>query len=140
MPSEKSLTVPIGIGSQEKVFTLHDAQTLTSGGQTANGSAIDVQKFRKFSLLNRVSQSGATSGKTIEVQVQFSPDGGTTWYDYVDGPFGALIYEGVQVSGVLFDVQLGDIGGPDIRAQLSSPSGAISTNNNLSATVKVLPF
>lgn len=138
MPEEWSATIPARMRGSAAVKTLHDAVTLTSGGMIVNSASLNVERSRKFALFNRVSESGTTSGQTLEAQVQFSPNN-TDWFDYVNGPFGVLLYEGVQVSGILYDVQIGDIAGPYVRVQLEGQT-SLSTNRNLQATVKFLPF
>lgn len=60
-------------------------ELLASGARTISGegsAAIDLGKFREgYVILNVTAASGTTP--TLDVKIQISPDGGTTWEDFI---------------------------------------------------------
>lgn len=139
------------IGSGEPILAIGHAsgtrtisvsgQLIDSGGQTFTGVAVTfaLGKYSRFAVFNSVTRSGA-SGQTVEVQVQFSDDDQTTWYDLVDGPFGALLYEGEQVGavGTLRDVQTGKVAAGDLRIFIRTSGQTLDSNDNFTISSFVM--
>jgi len=86
------------VSSTPKVNT--DWQAITgvysaSAVLTATGASVSVRRFRECLL--EVAFGAVTGTPTdIDVQVQMSDDN-TNWYDYVKGPFGALIHDDLTI-------------------------------------------
>lgn len=125
----------IGHASGTRLISV-SSQLISSGGQTYTGAAVTfaLGKYTRFALYNSVARSGA-SGQTVETQMQFSDDAGTNWYDLVDGPFGAMLYEGVQVgAGTLRDVQTGRVAGGDMRVFIRTSGSTLNGSNNFTVS------
>lgn len=73
------------------ITTLIDAVLLDDDPTYYNSAALDCSGFRNFLLYLSVDSTGAPT--TVQFLVQFSDDGGTTWWTYKQGPFASLFYE-----------------------------------------------
>ena len=101
------------------ILTLHNAQRLDDSPTSATGTEIAsdlVGSFRKFALYLDIDSTSTPT--TLEVIVQFSDDGGTTWYDYRQGLFAALFYEDTAVAGGIKQMFVGDVAGRSFRVEL----------------------
>ncbi len=85
--------IPLHGSDVPKVHTHESTVTgryTTGAGVSATGVSVSVRRFRECLLQ---IEFGAITGTPddITIQLQFS-DNGSTWYDYVMGPFGALVH------------------------------------------------
>lgn len=126
----------VGHASGTRLISV-SSQLIDSGGMLYTGAAVSfpLGKFSRFALFVTATRSGA-SGQTVEAQIQFSDDFGDTWYDLVDAPFGALLYEGEQVGavGTLRDVQTGRVAGGDMRIMVRTSGSTLDSSNNFTVS------
>ena len=94
-----------------------NAVQLDDDPTSVEGAALTCKGYRYFTLYLDL---GATlTPTTLEIIVQFSDDGGTTWYEYRQGLFAALFYEDTVIvsgSGVK-EVYQGNVIGQDCRVK-----------------------
>lgn len=102
-----------------KIHTLLDGVVFDADHTTHNSVPIDTETRRMFLLHLNVKSTG-TGAHVIQVIVQFSTDGGTTWSSYLQGPFAALFYEDVDTATAIQHCFSGVCGGRDMRVQLKS--------------------
>ncbi len=74
----------------QKVQTLVSAVVFDSTAEAYTSASLDCSGYRKFLLENNVDVTLVPTD--INIQVQFSDDD-VTFYNYMDGPFGSLMYE-----------------------------------------------
>lgn len=73
------------------IITLINAVVFNAVTTTVSSNPVACDLFKKFMLfLNVVSTLTPT---TIQFRVEFSDDGGTTWFQYKQGLFASLFYE-----------------------------------------------
>lgn len=71
------------VGSAQQNIVLLDSLTVTAAG-TVNAPAVQgLGAFREAMLLLDVTAAAAASGDTLDVYIDTSPDGGTTWVNVV---------------------------------------------------------
>ncbi len=78
-----------GLTKQTSVIAVN-AQVFNNVLTTYTSAEIDCAGYRKFLLRNILTVT--LTPTTIQIIVQFS-QGGATYEDYVQGPFGSLMYE-----------------------------------------------
>jgi len=105
--------------------TLLDDSPTSATSDSANCSA-----YTKFGLFIDVTSTGV-GAHTLDLQVQFSNDGGTTWFDYVDGPFSNLSYEDVATAAGIKEILTGECPGRLFRVTATGNS----TSSSLKFTV-----
>jgi hypothetical protein len=104
-----------------KIYTLLDGVVLDAVATTINSAPIDTETRRMFLLYLNVDSTG-TGAHILQAIVQFSDDGGETWYDYLQGPFAALYFEDVDTASGVKVCFSGVCAGRDMRVQLKSTS------------------
>ncbi len=118
-----------------KVFTLLDGVVFDAVTTTFNSSPIDTETRRMFLLYLDVD-SGGTGAHIIQFKVQFSRDGGDTWFDYLQGPFAALFYEDTDTADGIKHCFSGVCGGRDMRLQAVSTSTSATLTFTVSAYIE----
>lgn len=66
--------------------TAASSQTVTGSSGAAGVGMLSPVSLEAFNSLNIVAQLVGATGGTLDVHVQFSPDGGTTWVDFIHFP------------------------------------------------------
>lgn len=83
---------------------------------SANSQTIDCSRFREFLLFYTVDSTNTPTD--IQFIVQFSQDGGTTWFDYRNDFWGQLIYDDVACATAISRCHSGRCVGDDIRLRV----------------------
>lgn len=122
--------------ARSSVTTLINGVWFDSAGETNNSSSVDSSNYRYFALYLLWWKAG-TGSDNVEVQVRFSPDGGTTWFDLVRMPFGDL-RQSIDSIGANGQVEVidGPCVGPLFQVTCVGSSGLNSTNK-IQLTAKV---
>lgn len=94
-----------------------EVNSQSDGDQAAaNPQGFDCGSWNAFELyLDIQSTSNPTN---IEFFVEFSPDGGTTWFHYAVGLFASLVYDDVVTANGLLQVFRGQIVGNKWRVRI----------------------
>lgn len=115
------------------LVTLIDAVTLDDDPTSYNSAKVDVELWEHFLLYLDVDSTGSPT--TVQFIVQFSDDGGTTWYSYLQGLFAALYYEDVDTASGIKECFSGEVQGRDIR--LRAVGAGTDANNSFTITAKL---
>lgn len=100
---------------RREIVTAIDGIVLDDDPTSYNSAAIEADPWTNFLLFLSVLSSGTPT--TVQFVVQFSDDGGTTWYDYVQGLFASLFYEDTDTASVLTECFSGKVHGHDMRVR-----------------------
>jgi hypothetical protein len=111
-----------------------EAVNSTDAGQR-NNSGEDVSNFRFFTLYLKWTKNGSGTTHNVRVIPQFSDDGGTTWYDFVEAPFGAFYQSIDAISGGLNECIGGACRGRLFRLRAVG-SAALDGTNNITLTAR----
>ena len=77
----------------KKTYLMHDAVPLTVDDTDYSSPSLNCKIAEKFLIQYAITETGVlVDGDRIRIQVEFS-DNEVTWYDYSNGPFGALFEE-----------------------------------------------
>jgi hypothetical protein len=126
MPKMGSVESAIRSGA---IATLIDAITLDDDPTAYNSAALDSSGFRKFLLYLAIDSTSTPT--TLQILVQFSDDGGTTWWTYKQGPFAALFWEDGDTATEVNECFEGECGGRLMRIR------AVGVGTTSSAKFKV---
>lgn len=74
----------------QKVQTLVSAVVFNSAAEAYTSASVDCSGYRKFLL--EINLDVTLAPTDINIQVQFSDDD-VTFYNFMNGPFGSLLYE-----------------------------------------------
>ena len=130
MPKMGSVESAIRSGA---IATLIDAITLDDDPTSYNSTALDCSGFRKFLLY--LSVDSTNDPTTVQFLVQFSDDGGTTWWTYKQGPFAALFYEDADTATEINECFSGDCAGRLIR--IRAVAVGTTSDHTFKVTAKV---
>lgn len=111
------------------VVTLLDAVVFNNVLTTQSSAAQAVGQYRGFTLYLNIDSTLAPTD--IRFIVEFSPDGGTTWHEYRQGPFASLYYEDVDTGSGLLVCFSGDCAGRSFRLR------AVATGTSATALFTV---
>lgn len=111
------------------ITTLINNVTFNNTTTSYNSSGVDTADFKRFLLFLNVKSAGTPT--YIQFIVQFSDDGGTTWYDYKQGLFASLFYEDQDTAGGISECFSGECAGRDFRLR------AVATGTTASDTFTV---
>lgn len=115
------------------IVTLIDAETFDDVTTSYNSAKQDVDEWRYFLLFLSVDSTNTPT--TIQFLLQFSDDGGTTWYTYKQGLFAALFYEDQDTASGIYECFGGIVWGRDIR--LRAVAVGTSETNTFVVTAKL---
>ena len=119
--SDRAMFVNSYPGKKTSTVSINNV-TFNNTTTSSTGSTVDCQLYREFLLFLDVGEAGSSGTKTIEFTVQQSDDGGTTWYDYMDGAFGSLLESGASANGGIKKCLTGKCYGDRIRVNAESTS------------------
>jgi hypothetical protein len=111
------------------IATLIDAITLDDDPTEYNSSGLDCSGFRKFLLYLAIDSTSTPT--TLQILVQFSDDGGTTWWTLTQEPFAALFWEDADTATEINECFTGECAGRLMRIR------AVGTGTTSSAKFKV---
>ena len=96
-------------------------------GSTFNSEIISCEPYTKFNLFYKITK--ANTPTDIKINVQFSPDSGTTWHDYKNWFFGDLRYDDTAIGtgSILRNVVMGDCIAEHMR--ISTLAAGVSSTN-----------
>ena len=100
------------------------------------GSAQTPDDFTQFLLFIDVEANGTATNRTIQFKVQYSQDGGTTFYDYRNGFWANLVFEDGEVANSTKRCYHGKCVGQDWRV-VEQASGTLSATDNFVVSVDV---
>ena len=104
--------------------------TYNDSTTSANSETIDCSKYRWFQLFASMDSSGVGTHQLL-TKVQFSQDGGTTWFDYRNNFWGQLYVDDVEVVGGVNRCWKGECIAEDMRVRVEA------TNTNASLTFQL---
>jgi hypothetical protein len=107
------------------ITTLINAVRIDDDPTSYNSAAIDCEIKNKFLLFLNIDST--LSPTTLQIIVQFSDDGGDTWYDYKNDFFGDLLYEDTEVASGVKHCVSGECIGSTMRVRAVGV-GTNSTN------------
>jgi hypothetical protein len=64
-----------------------------------NSNSLDVAAFRE--IIVYLTMLSASTPTTLQWIAQFSDDGGTTWYDYLQGPWASMFFEDTVMTSTI---------------------------------------
>jgi len=95
-------------------------------GSVFNSEIISCEPFTKFNLFYKITK--ANTPTDIKINVQFSPDSGTTWHDYKNWFFGDLRYDDTAIgTNGIKNVVMGDCIAEHMR--ISTLAAGVSSVN-----------
>ena len=95
------------------ITQLFTALLLNDATTSSNSSTINVGDYTDFLLYLDIDSTNAPTD--VQFIVQFSNDGGTTWFDYKNDFFGDLRYEDTATASGLKECVSGKCGGRTFR-------------------------
>lgn len=110
--------------SRSAIITLIDGVTFNNTTTASNSNAQDCYSYRYFLLYLNIDSTNAPTD--IQFLIQYSDDGGTTWYDYRQGLFASLFYEDTVVAAGILECFSGEVMGRTIRLRVVA-TGTTST-------------
>lgn len=113
--------------------TLIDGTVFDDDPTSENSAKVDTDDYRYFTLYLNVDSTNSPT--TIQFLVQFSDDGGTTWFTFKQGVFASLYYEDTDVASGIKECFSGMCAGRDFRLRVVA-SGTDATNS-FTVTAKV---
>jgi len=120
-----------GDRKEEIITTLFDAQVIDDAPTSANSDAVDTEDYGSFGLFLDVLSSGSPTD--IVFKIQFSNDGGTTWFDLQNDFWGDLRYEDTQVASGIKEVMKGPCIGRKMRLRMVGTGTAAADKFTVSA-------
>jgi hypothetical protein len=132
--SDRGLHVSDIVKYFKVVLTALNVEYDTSTTETNSSASVDCSRFRKFLFLWNVTKNNTPTD--IQAKVQFSDDGGTTWFDYRNDFWGQLLYDDTAVGSGISRCYSGDCIGDFMRVQVVATglSGSGGGNNNFTVT------
>ncbi len=93
-----------------------DPTTVNSFDDGAFAESLPSGGWDEFDLILQLDSAMAPT--SIEFFVEYSPDGGTTWFHYAQGLFASLIYDDTVVASGLNQVFRGKVAGEAMRVRV----------------------
>ena len=98
------------------ITTLVDGEVFDDAQTVYSSAAVGCHGFRRFLLFLNVDSTSTPTD--IQFIVQFSDDGGTTWYSFLQGLFASLFYEDVATASGITECFSGEVAGRDVRLRV----------------------
>ena len=115
--------------SRSPVTTLLDGVVFNDVLSSQNSGQVDCAGFREFVLY--LTMLSASTPTDIQFIPQFSNDGGTTWFSYLQGPWASMFFEDAVMSSEITEAYSGLVVGRLFRLR------AVATGTTSSATFTV---
>jgi len=113
------------------IVTLEEDQVLDDDPTSKNSDPVPTESYTHFALFLKVLSAGAPTD--IVFKIQFSNDGGTTWWDLQNDFFGDLRYSDAAVATVVNEVMDGPCSGRLLRLRAVGTGTAVSDTFTYSA-------
>ena len=107
---------PKAKAARAAVATLLDGEVFDDSQTSFSSPAQAVDEFSRFSLYLDIDS--ASTPTDIRFIVEFSPDDGTTWHEYRQGPFTSLYFEDQDTASGLKTCFSGECAGRDFRLRV----------------------
>jgi hypothetical protein len=117
--------------------TLIDAIRLDNDPTFYNSAALDVEGYAMVALLVAIDSTLAPTD--VRIVVQFSDDGGTTWWDYEEGFWASLYWEDTATATEIHKAFVLPVAGFDSMRICAVATGT-DAGNYFDVTVKARPF
>lgn len=104
------------------LITLEEDQVLDDSPTSKNSAAQDTEPYSRFLLYLKIDSTLAPTD--IRFIIQFSNDGGTTWFDLQNDFWGDLRYEDTAVASIVYECLEGPCAGKKMRLR------AVATGTN----------
>lgn len=98
---------------RSSVTTLLNAVVFNNNTTAQNSAQVDCSRYRRFLL--HLDMKSTLTPTDIRFIVQFSPDAGTTWFDYKWDGFVSLFYEDADLATQQYECFAGEVAGRLIR-------------------------
>lgn len=121
---------------RSSIATLIDGVVFDADPTSYNSEKQDCDHYRRFLLFLNIDSTNTPT--TIQFIPQFSDDGGTTWYDYVQGIFASMFYEDTDVASGIKECFSGECAGRDFR--LRAVAVGTDGTNTFTVTAKIAFF
>jgi len=118
-------------------ITLIDAIRLDNDPTFYNSAALDVEGYAMVALLVAIDSTLAPTD--VRIVVQFSDDGGTTWWDYEEGFWASLYWEDTATATEIHKAFVLPVAGFDVMRICAVATGT-NAANYFDVTVKARPF
>lgn len=128
-----SISVPV---QRNPSTTVINAQVLDDDPTSVNSTSLDVSRYRHLLVYLTMESSGSPT--TLQWIAQFSDDGGTTWYDYLEGVWAAMFYEDTVMSSEITECFEVPVRGSEFR--LRAVAVGSDGSNTFTITAKVEPL
>lgn len=105
-----------GAKRRRALITAIDAIRIDDDPTSYNSATIEADLWQNFLLYLDIDST--LSPTTLQVIVQFSDDGGTTWYSYFQDLFASLFYEDTDTASGITECFSGQVQGRDMRVRI----------------------
>jgi len=116
-----------------------DIVRFNKDGQVFTSKPFDCSQFRKFMMAIQIKETGDPANSTIEFQVQFLSRELGKWVDYMNGPFGLMLWEEDAIPTGDEGLKVGTVGdcvSEMIRVKVTvTKVGTLDAANYFTATV-----
>lgn len=122
--------------------TFISGEVLDSDGDSKLSNVFNCKKYSKFLLYVQIVEIGNPADSTVQIKVKFSDSENGQYHDYMNGPFGFMMWEEDAIpSGTegLVVCTSGDCDGKYIKVYIEAdrPAGAtLDASNYFTVTVK----
>lgn len=117
------------------MVTLLDAEVLNDTQTSVNSDAVAVDLWGNFLLFLSVDSAGSPT--TVRFLLQFSDDGGTTWYTYRQGLWAALYYGAADTAYGVWECFSEECHGRDMRLRATGTGTSAQATFTVSATLEL---
>lgn len=125
-----------GPALRSPVTTLIDAVVLDDNPTAYNSASLDCSLYRRGLLhLSLLSTSTPTD---LRIILQWSPDGGTTWFDYKKDELVSLFYEDQDLATAQTEVYGFDVLGRLLRVRIVGTGTTSSAKFTVTAKVELM--
>ena len=107
------------------IVTLEEDQILNNVTTSKNSESVETRNYKRFALFLKIDSTLAPTD--IRFIIQFSNDGGTTWWDLQNDFFGDLRYEDTATATAIHEVLEGPCAGRLLRLRAVG-TGTDATN------------
>jgi len=120
----------------DSIVTLVDAEVFDDVQAAYSSAELDCTRARKG--LMHLDIDSTLTPTDLRFILQFSPDGGTTWHDYIEGPWHSLYYEDQDVAGRVYECLGFDVLGRLMRLRVVATGTDASNKFTVTANVELM--
>jgi len=112
-----------------------DSELLNSNGDSALSEAVDVRPWDEMLLYVDIERTGDPGAATLQVVTRFSPAEAGLYHDYMNGPFGHMIFENTQIGARISHCIQGRCPGRWMKVYILATGAGIDGDNYYEATI-----